>query len=140
LVGACLVQGCDVSGYAAARRRAPDRFAITVPESWFALDLRSGMGMRSIDPLVQARIRGTPMLAGRRAVMSAALRDAARRATTSGAVYCGVIVEAVDGAGLSATVSVSSSRHDAGPGEPVPTVGELVLRLQEEPPPSLPGT
>ncbi|KQC39553.1 hypothetical protein UK82_05350 [Frankia sp. ACN1ag] len=111
-----------------------------MPESWFTLDLRSGTAMRSIDPLVHARSRGTPMLAGRRAVMSAVLRDAARSATASGAVYCGVMVEAIDDAGLSATVSVSSFRHDAGPGESVPTVSALVLGLQEEPLPSLSGT
>ncbi|EIV94314.1 hypothetical protein FraQA3DRAFT_4059 [Frankia sp. QA3] len=98
------------------------------------------MAMRSIDPLVHARLRGAPMLAGRRAVMAAMLRDAARRATASGAVYCGVMVDAVDGAGLSATVSVSSFRHDVWPGEPVPTAGDLVLGLQEEPEPSTSGT
>jgi hypothetical protein len=76
-----------LSRYATAARRAPDRFAITVPETWFTLDLRSGTAMRSIGPLVRARVRGVPRLAGSRTVMTAVLRDAVRRATADGAVY-----------------------------------------------------
>jgi hypothetical protein len=82
-------------------------FSITVPETWFEIDVDPATRSASINELVRARTRGVPALAARRDEISQVLRAAAREAAAAGAVYCGVMVEAVEGTGLTASVTVS---------------------------------
>lgn len=92
---------------ATAGSRPVTGFAITVPDTWFEVDLNPVTRRASINDLVRARTRGVPELAERRDEIAKVLRDAARRAADSGAIYCGVMVEAVEGTGLAASVTVS---------------------------------
>lgn len=91
----------------AAATRSVGGFAITVPDTWFEIDVNPATRRASINDLVRERTRGVPELAERREEISRVLRDSARRAADSGALYCGVMVEAVEGTGLTASATVS---------------------------------
>ncbi|WP_250281231.1 hypothetical protein [Frankia sp. CiP1_Cm_nod2] len=82
-------------------------FSISVPDTWFEVDLNPVTRRASIDALVRERTRGVPELAANRAAISRLLRHTARDAAAGGALFCGVMAEAVEGAGLSASVTVS---------------------------------
>ncbi|AEH07668.1 MULTISPECIES: hypothetical protein [Protofrankia] len=82
-------------------------FSISIPDTWFEVDLNPVTRRASIDALVRERTRGVPELAANRAAISRLLRHAARDAAAGGALFCGVMAEAVEGAGLSASVTVS---------------------------------
>ncbi|WP_165036311.1 hypothetical protein [Candidatus Protofrankia californiensis] len=82
-------------------------FSISVPDTWFEVDLNPVTRRASIDALVRERTRGVPELAANRAAISRLLRNAASDAAAGGALFCGVMTEAVEGAGLSASVTIS---------------------------------
>ncbi|MGF7236047.1 MAG: hypothetical protein ACQSGP_13965 [Frankia sp.] len=82
-------------------------FSITVPDTWFEIDVDPATRSASINALVRSRTRGVPALEARRDEIAQLLRAAAREAAASGAVYCGVMVEPVEGTGLTASVTVS---------------------------------
>ncbi len=96
-----------MSGFTHAPGGGATAFSIMVPDTWFEIDLHPATRKQSIDALVRARTRGVPELYEQRGTIAKVLRDAAREASSSGAVFCAVMVEAVEGAGLTASVTVS---------------------------------
>lgn len=86
---------------------APTGFAITVPDSWFELDVHPDTRNASIQELVTQRLRDVPELYQHRSGVVRALRSAARNAYAAGAVYCGTMVQGFDEALLSASVTVA---------------------------------
>lgn len=115
---------------------APDElgFAISVPDSWFEIDVHPDTRNASIAALVDERTRAVPELREHRATLAKALREAARGAYANGAVYCGAMVEGFDGAVLTASVTVSLVRAPGDGGgaaqaiegylHPVPRTGQ----------------
>ena len=94
---------------------APTGFALSVPPSWYEIDLDPETRNRSLSALVRDRVAEVPALEPHRATLTHALRSAARAAHTHGAVYCGVLAEGFDAALLTATMTVSvASRQPAG--------------------------
>ncbi len=91
----------------------------------------------SIDALVRERTRGVPELAEKCATISRILRTAASDAAAGGALFCGVMAEAVEGTGLSAGVTVSvlaapdGERPAGGPPTGV-TPGAIMATLSEK--------
>jgi hypothetical protein len=82
-------------------------FTITVPDSWFELDVAPHSRDRSIDSLVYERARLVPELTAHRPALRRLLRRVAREAHAGGVVFCAVMVEAVDGLGMCASVTVT---------------------------------
>jgi hypothetical protein len=82
-------------------------FAITVPDSWFEVDVHPDTRNGSINDLVTRQLRAVPELREHRAALVRALRTAARGAHSAGAVYCGTMVQGLDSAVITATVTVS---------------------------------
>jgi hypothetical protein len=82
-------------------------FALSVPDSWFEVDVHPDTRNASIQELVSERLRDVPELFEHRATIARALRSAARSAYAAGAVYCGTMVQGLDGAVLTATVTVT---------------------------------
>jgi len=86
---------------------APTGFGITVPGSWFEVDVHPDTRNSAISALVTERTQAVPELIPHRAALARALRGAARSAYANGAAYCGVMAEGFDGAVLTASVTVS---------------------------------
>lgn len=82
-------------------------FVLEVPISWFEVDVHPDTRNASIQQLVTQRLREVPELFEHRAGITRALRSAARTAYSSGAVYCGTMVQGVDEAMITATVTVT---------------------------------
>jgi hypothetical protein len=110
---------------------AATAFSITVPDTWFEVDLHPATRKQSIDALVRARTRGIPELYEQRGTIAKLLRDAAREASSSGAVFCAVMVEAVEGAGLTASVTVSLVPSPVEGSAPT-TVPAIMAKLSEK--------
>lgn len=81
-------------------------FALTVPASWFELDLRPATRDAAIRSLVEERVRDQPELADQRAAIVRILRRQARQAWESGALYCACMVEPTDEGPITAAVTV----------------------------------
>lgn len=67
-------------------------FSLTVPDSWFELDVRPGRRDAGVRALVESRVREQPQLRAERATIVKVLREQARRAWEAGAVYCACMV------------------------------------------------
>lgn len=106
-------------------------FSITVPNTWFEIEVDPATRSASINELVRARTRGVPALAARRDEIAQLLRAAAREAAASGAVYCGVMVEPVEGTGLTASVTVSLL-PPADADRRLDTAGAIAATLREK--------
>jgi hypothetical protein len=92
---------------------APDDvtgFALSVPDSWFEVDLHPDTRNASIQTLVNERLSEIPELFEHRATIARALRGAARSAYSAGAVYCGTMVQGLDSMVITATVTVRTTR------------------------------
>lgn len=96
-----------MSAKAKVRRASAGGFSLTVPDTWFEIDLHPATRDASVNDLVRSRTRGVPELEGQRGAIVKLLREISRQAVTGGAVYLGVMVEVVEGAGLSASTTVS---------------------------------
>jgi len=90
-----------------ARDVAPVGFALTVPESWFELDVRPATRDANIRMLVESRVRDQPELWEHRGELIKLLRRQARDAWESGAVYCACFVMAVEESLIPGSISVS---------------------------------
>lgn len=106
---------------------APTGFALSVPPSWYEVDLHPQTRNGSITSLVRDRVTEVPALEPHRLALTHALRAAARTAHSHGAVYCGVLAEGFDAALLTATMTVSVV---AAPGE-VAAVGKHLRAIPE---------
>ncbi|WP_322768157.1 hypothetical protein [Frankia sp. Cr1] len=104
------------------------------------MDLNPVTRRASIDALVRERTRGVPELAGHCTAISRILRHAASDAAAGGALFCGVMAEAVEGTGLSAGVTVSvlaapgGDRTDGVAGDRIAgvTPGAIMATLTEK--------
>ncbi|KUL21664.1 hypothetical protein [Actinoplanes awajinensis] len=96
----------------------PTGFAITVPESWFEIDVHPDTRNSALSALVNERVRNVPALAPHRTALTRALRGVARSAYANGVAYCAAMVQGFDEALLTASVTVSIVRNpdqDTGP-------------------------
>jgi hypothetical protein len=82
-------------------------FSISVPATWFEIDVHPNTSNSAISALVTGRTAGVPELREHRTTLVRILRRAVRSAHANGAAYCGVMVEGLDGAVLTASVTVS---------------------------------
>jgi hypothetical protein len=82
-------------------------YALSVPGSWFEVDVRPATRAASAAELVNARITDLPELRERRADIVRLIRRQAAAAWDAGAVYCAVMAEPVADGLLSACVTVS---------------------------------
>jgi hypothetical protein len=82
-------------------------FVLSVPDSWFEVDLHPDTRNASIQTLVNERLSEVPELFEHRATIARALRSAARSAFAAGAVYCGTMVQGLDSMVITATVTVT---------------------------------
>ena len=82
-------------------------FAVTVPPSWFELDLAPATRDRSLSALVEQRVRDVPQLREHRSTVSRLVRRQAREAWDSGARFCAVLVEPSDDGPITASITVS---------------------------------
>lgn len=82
-------------------------FALTVPDSWFELDVRPATRDNRIATLVQERVRDVPELFERRTELTRLLRRQARSAWDAGAVYCACFAMVVDDALIPGSLTVS---------------------------------
>jgi hypothetical protein len=82
-------------------------FAITVPPSWFELDLAPATRDSAIGALVDERVRDSPELREHRSEISRILRQQAREAWDAGARFCACMVEPTDEGPITASVTVS---------------------------------
>jgi hypothetical protein len=89
-------------------------FTITVPESWYEIDLHPATRDRSIRVLVEERVRGNqPMWEQRQAIIRL-LRQQARSAWEAGAAYCACFAIPTDDGPVTGSVTVSLVRGPAG--------------------------
>lgn len=82
-------------------------FAVTIPPSWFELDLAPATRDSSLADLVDQRIRDVPELREHRSTITRMLRQQAREAWDSGARFCACMVEPDDEGPITASVTVS---------------------------------
>jgi hypothetical protein len=82
-------------------------YALSVPASWFEVDVRPATRAASAADLVNDRLTGLPELRERRADIVRLLRKQATAAWDAGAVYCAVMAEPVADGLLPACVTVS---------------------------------
>jgi hypothetical protein len=113
------------------RRARAGGFALTVPDTWFEIDLHPATRDASINDLVRIRTRGVPELSAQRGAIAKLLRETARDAVGGGAVYLGVMVEVVEGAGLSASTMVSVLPSPDGTSE-VSNTSAIMATLREK--------
>lgn len=82
-------------------------FAVTVPPSWFELDLAPTTRDGAIGALVDARVRDQPELREHRSEIVRLLRQQAREAWDAGARFCACVVEPTDEGPITASATVS---------------------------------
>lgn len=82
-------------------------FSITIPDSWFEIELHPDARNAAINTLVSERLREVPELYRHRAELARVLRETARQAYSSGARFCGTLVAGLGEAVLTATVTVT---------------------------------
>ena len=108
-------------------------FSITVPDSWFEIDVQPATRDESIRRLVEDRVRGNqPMWDARRGIIRL-LRQQARQAWEAGATYCACMVTPTDDGPITASVVVSLVRGPVGAREDGDPTGFLVDQLTAVP-------
>jgi len=76
-----------------AQERAPGRFSVRVPDSWYEFDLWRATRTGDLARLVDARVADVPALAPHRGAVLRLLRDVAADAERRGAVFCAAMAE-----------------------------------------------
>jgi hypothetical protein len=103
---------------------APVAFSLTVPESWFELDVRPATRDDSIKTMVANRVLSQPELWEHRAELVKVLRRQARDAWDSGAVYCACFVMVLEESVIPGSITVSVI--------PPPPAGSTIDAIAEE--------
>jgi hypothetical protein len=114
------------------------RFTLTVPATWYALDLDARTRTDSIARLVEERLGPTPTpeLRQLRRELTATLRQYARQAANNGAAYAALMYQVVDGIPLSASLLIAYTAAPRDPaGQPARTPADLGAALAPAPPP-----
>jgi hypothetical protein len=122
-----------VTGPAVAGLEGRLGFSITVPDSWFEIDVHPGDRDESIRRLVEDRVRGNQAMWEARGGIMKLLREQSRRAWESGATYCACMVTPTDDGPLTASVVVSLVRGPVGATEHDDPTGFLVDQLSVVP-------
>ena len=92
-------------------------FAVTVPASWFELDVRPATRNTCIEALVRERVAAQPQLWEHRGQITRLLREVARRGWEAGARYCAALVQPTEEGALTASVTVTVLGSPGGAGE-----------------------
>lgn len=82
-------------------------FSLTLPSSWFELDVRPSTRDANIKLLVEDRVRDQPNLWEHRAELVKVLRNQARDAYQAGAIYCAAFVWVLDVSVIPGSLTVS---------------------------------
>ena len=85
----------------------PVAFTLSIPDSWFELDVRPATRDDSIKTLVESRVRAQPELWEHRSELVKVLRRQARDAWDSGAVYCACFVLVLEESVIPGSITVS---------------------------------
>lgn len=82
-------------------------FGLSVPDSWFELDLIRSSRDANIKLLVESRVREQPELWEHRAALIKVLRRQAREASDAGAIYCACFVMVLEESVIPGAITVS---------------------------------
>ncbi|HET6563470.1 MAG TPA: hypothetical protein VFG72_16495 [Marmoricola sp.] len=104
-------------------------FTITVPDTWFELDVAPATRDESIRRLVEERVRGHQEMWEARHGITRILRDEARKAYDAGAAYAACMAMPTEDGAVTASVVVSLVRGPVGATLEGDPVGSLVDRL-----------
>ncbi len=116
-----------MTGPAVAGLEGKVGFSLTVPESWFELDVHPATRDDSIRRLVEERVRGNDAMWEARHGVTRILRQEARKAWDAGAAYSACMVHPTDDGPITASVVVSLVRGPVGAtadGDPTGFVAE----------------
>ncbi len=103
-----------MSGPAVAGLEGRVGFAVTVPDSWFELDLAPATRDERIRILVEDRLRGSQEMWEARHGVIRILRDEAATAWESGAAYAACLAHPTDDGPITASLTVSLVRGPVG--------------------------
>ena len=109
-------------------------FTITVPDTWFELDVAPATRDESIRRLVEERVRGHHEMWQARHGITKILREEARKAYDAGATYAACMAMPAEEGAVTASVVVSLVRGPVGATSDGDPVGSLVDRLVPVPP------
>jgi hypothetical protein len=118
-----------VTGPAVAGLEGRLGFTITVPDTWFELDVAPATRDDSIRRLVEERVRGHREMWEARHGITRILRDEARKAYDAGATYAACMAMPTEDGAVTASVVVSLVRGPVGATADGDAVGALVDRL-----------
>lgn len=104
-------------------------FSVTVPDSWFEVDVHPATRDDSIRRLVEDRVRGHQEMWEARHGITRILRQQARRAWEAGATYCACMAQPTDDGPITASVVVSLVRGPVGASESGDPTAFLADRL-----------
>jgi hypothetical protein len=82
-------------------------FSLTIPDSWFELDVRPSSRDARISLLVESRVRDQPELWDHRTELVRTLRRLARDAWDAGATYCACFVMVLEESVIPGSITVS---------------------------------
>lgn len=102
-----------MSGPAVAGIEGRLAYTITVPDSWFELDLEPATREASIRRLVEDRVRGNDTMWAQRHAIEKLLTEQARAAHESGATYCASFSMPTAEGPITGSVTVSLHRDPA---------------------------
>jgi hypothetical protein len=100
-------------------------FTLSIPASWFELDVRPTTRDDSIKSLVEDRVRQQPELWERRSELVKVLRRQARDAWDAGAVYCACFVMVLEESVIPGSITVSVIPTPPG-GSSVDAIAEVL--------------
>ena len=115
-----------MSGPATAGLEGRVGFTVSVPDSWFEIDLEPSTRDDSIRVLVEDRLRGSQEMWQARQGVMRILREEAATAWDSGAAYAACLVHPTDDGPITASLTVSLVRGPVGATDDQ----DLVERLQ----------
>lgn len=104
-------------------------FSITVPDTWFEVDVDPATREDAIRRLVEDRVRGHQQMWDARHGITKILRGQARQAYDAGATYCACMAHPTDDGPITASVVVSLVRGPVGASEAEDRSGFLLERL-----------
>lgn len=122
-----------MSGPAVAGLEGRLGFSITVPDTWFEIDVDPATRDESIRRLVEDRVRGHQQMWEARHGITRILRQQARQAHDAGATYCACMAHPTDDGPITASVVVSLVRGPVGASEAEDRTGFLLERLTPVP-------
>lgn len=105
-------------------------FAVTVPDSWYEIDLEPATRDESIRRMVEERARGNDTMWQARHGTTRVLQQQARAAWEAGAAYAAGFAMPTDDGPITGAVTVSLVRGPVGAREEADPVAQLLERLE----------